>query len=80
MTTMNISLTDDLKQFVEAQVNTHGFTSTSEYLRDLIRKQRDIEKLRSMLLEGFNSGPATLMEPDFFEKMRKRARARAAVK
>lgn len=80
MATMNISLPDDLKIFVDAQVAEHAYGSTSEYLRELIRKQRDIEKLRNLLLEGFNSGPATPMEPDFFEKMRKRARARAVGK
>lgn len=80
MATMNISLPEDLKSFIDEQVAANAYGSTSEYLRDLIRKQRDIEKLRGMLLEGFNSGPATPMEPDFFEKMRERARARTASK
>ena len=50
MTTMNVSLPDELKAFVDQQVAAHGYASTSEYLRDLIRKQRDIEQLRGMLL------------------------------
>ena len=33
MATMNISLSDDLKQFVDQQVAKHAYTSTSEYLR-----------------------------------------------
>ncbi len=80
MATMNISLPDELKQFVDAQVAEHAYGSASEYLRELIRKQRDVEKLRQMLLDGANSGPATPMEPDFFDKMRERAHARAAGK
>ena len=80
MATMNISLPDELKQFIDAQVSEHGYGSTSEYLRDLVRKQRDVEKLRGILLEGASSGPATPMEPDFFDKMRERAHARAAGK
>ena len=48
MATMNISLPDELKQFIDAQVSEHGYGSTSEYLRDLIRKQRDVEKLRGI--------------------------------
>lgn len=80
MATMNISLPDDLKSFIDAQVAEHAYVSTSEYLRELIRKQRDVEMLRNMLLEGANSGPATPMEPDFFENMRKRARGRATGK
>ena len=80
MATMNISLPDELKQFVDEQVNAHGYVSSSEYVRELIRKQRDVEKLRGMLLEGVKSGPATPMEPDFFDKMRERAHARVAGK
>lgn len=77
MATMNISLTDDLKQFVDEQVAEHAFASTSEYLRDLIRKQRDITKLRGMLLEGFNSGPATPADDTFFAELRDIAEGRA---
>ncbi len=80
MATMNISLPDELKQFVDQQVAAGAYGSSSEYLRELIRKQRDVEKLRQMLLDGANSGPATPMEPDFFDKMRERAHARAAGK
>ncbi|WP_127169584.1 type II toxin-antitoxin system ParD family antitoxin [Xanthomonas sp. BRIP62415] len=77
MATMNISLPDELKQFVDQQVQEHAY---SEYLRELIRKQRDVEQLRGLLLDGANSGPAVAMEPDFFDKMRERAQARAASK
>ena len=42
MATMNISLPDELKQFVDAQVAEHAYGSASEYLRELIRKQRDV--------------------------------------
>ncbi len=76
MATMNISLPDDLKSFVDAQVAEHAYGSTSEYLRDLIRKQRDIEKLRGMLLEGLNSGGAEAVSPEMFKKMREEVRER----
>lgn len=76
MATMNISLPHELKQFVDTQVAEHGYTSSSEYLRELIRKQRDAEKLRNALLDGFNSGSATPTAPDFFNGLRDRARKR----
>ena len=58
MSTMNISLPDDMKDWVDAQVRARGFMSASEFIRDLIRQQReDIEALREKLLEGLNSGP-----------------------
>lgn len=69
MATMNISLTDDLKQFVDEQVAEHAYTSTSEYLRDLIRKQRDIAKMRGMLLDGFRSGPGRIADDAFFAQL-----------
>lgn len=78
MATMNISLPDDLKAFVDAQVAEHAYGSSSEYLRELIRKQRDIEKLRGMLLEGANSGPGELVTGDTFLRMREQLRARYA--
>ncbi|WP_028008586.1 type II toxin-antitoxin system ParD family antitoxin [Solimonas flava] len=77
MATMNISLPDELKAFIDEQVAEHAYGSTSEYLRDLIRKQRDIEKLRGMLLEGANSGSGRLADDAFFEEMRERARQRS---
>ncbi len=81
MATMNVSLTDPLKQFVDEEVREGGFSSTSDYVRDLIRqrqRRKAEETLRALLLEGLNSGPATPMEPDFFDKMRERAHARVA--
>ncbi len=76
MATMNISLPDDLKAFVDAQVAEHAYGSSSEYLRELIRKQRDVEKLRGLLMDGLNSGPPVPMEADFFDKLREKARTR----
>ncbi|KLD78617.1 type II toxin-antitoxin system ParD family antitoxin [Xanthomonas hyacinthi] len=80
MATMNISLPDELKQFVDQQVAEHAYGSSSEYMRELIRKHRDVETLRGVLLDGAGSGPATAMEPDFFGTMRQRAQGRAAGK
>ena len=46
MATMNISLTDPLKQFVDEEVREGGYSSTSDYVRDLIR-QRQRSRLKS---------------------------------
>ena len=78
MATMNISLPDELKQFIDAQVSEHGYGSSSEYLRELIRKQRDVEKLRNLLLEGANSGPGELVTEETFKRMREDLRERFA--
>ena len=78
MATMNISLPDELKQFIDAQVSEHGYGSSSEYLRELIRKQRDVEKLRNLLLEGANSGSGELVTEETFKRMREELRERLA--
>ena len=77
MSTMNVSLPEELKAFVDEQVAEQGYASTSEYLRDLIRKQRDIEQLRKMLLEGASSPVVGEMDAAYFDRLRRRARTRA---
>ena len=57
---MNISLTEDLKSFVDLRVKARGYSSYSEYMRDLVRKdeeQAKVDRLRSLLQEGLESGP-----------------------
>ena len=78
MSTMNISLPEELKAFVDQQVAGRGYTSSSEYVRELIRKEQDREKLRGLLLEGLNSGPGRVVDAAYFDELRQRVRERAA--
>jgi len=48
---MNVSLPDELKEFLEAQVYEHGYVSSSEFLRELIRREQDRARLRERLGE-----------------------------
>jgi antitoxin ParD1/3/4 len=57
MGTINISLPDSLKAFVEQQVAQRGYGTSSEYVRELIRKDQDRTTLRSLILEGAASAP-----------------------
>lgn len=77
MSTMNISLPDELKAFVDEQVATRAYGSASEYVRELLRRERDAAQLRALLLEGLASGPAEPLEADYFERWRERIRAHA---
>ncbi len=64
MQTMNISLPDQLKEFVDNQVGSGRYSTVSEYVRDLIRddeKHKVQERLETLLLEGIQSGEATEM-------------------
>ncbi len=49
---MNISLPEPLKAFVERQVAEPGYGTTSEYVRELIRREQERDALRSALLQG----------------------------
>ncbi|HEX2887408.1 type II toxin-antitoxin system ParD family antitoxin [Vineibacter terrae] len=76
MSTMNISLPDALKAFVDEQVAARGYGTSGEYVRELIRKDQDRQKLRSLLLEGAASAPTSPTGETFFEDLRKRVRRR----
>ena len=76
MQTMNISLPDQLKDFVDEQVGSGGYSSVSEYVRDLIRndeKRKAQEKLEALLMEGIQSGEATEMTRRDWDEIRKEA-------
>ena len=74
MTTMNISLPEALKSFVDDQVGARGYGSSSEYVRELIRKDRDRQRLRGLLLEGAASPAAAKADADHFDRLRGRIR------
>ena len=74
MTTMNVSLPDALKAFVDDQVAARGYGTSSEYIRDLIRKDQDRERLRGLLLEGAGSAPAAPADSAYFAGLRDRLR------
>lgn len=76
MSTMNISLPDTLKAFVDQQVNSRGYGTSSEYVRELIRKDQDAQALRAMLLEGARSPAGSHADAGYFQNLRERAAQR----
>lgn len=73
---MNISLPDSLKAFVEEQVARGGYGTSSEYVRELIRKDLDRAALRRLVLDGAASSPAEPADDAYFEGLRARVRHR----
>lgn len=74
MSTMNISLPESLKSFVDEQVSERGYGTSSEYVRELIRKDQQRQQLRELLLAGAASAPGMPATPAYFESLRNRAR------
>ena len=61
MATMNISLPETIKNFIDTQVQERGYSTSSEYVRELIRNdqiRQGEQKLAALMLEGLESGPA----------------------
>lgn len=74
MSTMNISLPDALKSFVDEQVAQRGYGTSSEYVRELIRRDQDRLHLRGLLLAGAASAPGAPADDDYFDSLRDRVR------
>jgi antitoxin ParD1/3/4 len=77
MSTMNISLPDSLKAFVDDQVSRRGYGTSSEYVRELIRKDQDRQQLRGLLLAGATSAPTTQVDEAYFDGLCDRVRKAA---
>jgi antitoxin ParD1/3/4 len=64
MTSLNISLSEPLREWIDAQIKRGRYGNASEYLRDLIRRDQERqaqERLEDLLLEGMKSGPASYL-------------------
>jgi antitoxin ParD1/3/4 len=75
MTSMNISLPQELKEYIEQQTKA-GYSTPSEYVRELIRgdqKMRAKERLDILLLEGLNSGEPMPATPAFWRGLKREA-------
>lgn len=77
MGTMNISLPDAMKEFVDEQVAARGYGTSSEYVRDLIRREQDRLELRQLILDGAASPRTGEADAPYFEGLRNRARGKA---
>ncbi len=77
MSTMNISLPDSMRAFVDEQVESRGFGTSSEYMRELIRKDQERLHLRGLLLAGAQSVPTAPADAKYFASLRQRVLGRA---
>ena len=77
MATMNISLPDQMKDWVEAQAETGRYANSSDYARDLIRRDQEraeqIARLQKLITEGIESGISERSFDEIMEEARRRA-------
>ena len=67
---MNISLGDDLRDFVEREVREGAFSSSSEEVRHLLREKREESQLRAKLVEGLDSLTLEASAEELFQELR----------
>ncbi len=56
MATMNVSLPDPMKDWVEDQVKTGHYSNASDYVRDLIRRDQEYQDKREALIKALIAG------------------------
>jgi antitoxin ParD1/3/4 len=75
MATMNISLPDEMKAFVEDEAVKKGFGTVSEYMRAIIREQQaqqaERARLDALLIEGLESGPSTPLTQEDWDHIKR---------
>ncbi len=79
MATMNVSLPDPMKDWVEGQTKTGRYSNASDYVRDLIRRDQErqmaVAELQALVDEGLASGPAQEFDMDAFLERKREAYA-----
>lgn len=86
MATMTVSLPDPMKDWIEAQVRRGDYASASDYVRDLVRRDRDrrekeltLNELRQKLAASRDSGVSGRTVDDIFAEAQEIARARGLI-
>ncbi len=69
---MNISLPNELKDYVDTRIQTDAYGSSSEYVRDLIRQDRDRQQLRNYILKGIQSPVVGDFDEAYLLKLKQR--------
>jgi antitoxin ParD1/3/4 len=59
----------------DEQVNQGGYGTSSEYVRELIRKDQDRLRLRGLLLAGARSAQTKPVDDAYFDSLRRKAKA-----
>lgn len=73
---MSFALPEELRSYVDERVASGDYGNTSEYLRDLIRRDRQeqtINRLRNLVADGLESGEPVTLTDERVEHLRKKA-------
>ena len=72
MATMNVSLPDPMKAWVERQAESGRYGNASDYIRDLIRKDQErlaaFDQLQAAITKGIESGAPEPFDHEAFKR------------
>jgi len=73
---MSFALPEAMRSYVDQRVRSGQYGNTSEYLRELIRRDQEEQakkRLRELIEEGLNSGPGQKLTPKRAAQLKKQA-------
>ena len=74
MATLNVSLPDEMRRWIDEKVKTGKYANASDYIRDLVRRnQSERDAINLALIEGELSGSSTKNVMDILKEKRSRA-------
>ncbi|MBB4064375.1 type II toxin-antitoxin system ParD family antitoxin [Gellertiella hungarica] len=80
MATMNVSLPDPMKEWVDSQTRTGRYSNASDYVRDLIRRDQEradkLAELQRLIVEGLESGVSARSKEEILKAARDKLAAR----
>lgn len=83
MATMNVSLPDPMKSWVESQAETGKYSNSSDYVRDLIRRDQEraekIAHMQDLVTNALDSGTSKSKPDDIRDRVKKRLKADGAI-
>ena len=71
MSTMNISLPESLKSFVDEQIEGRRYGTSSEYVRELIRRDQARQQMRALLVEGLSAPVVGVVDAKYWKRKRR---------
>jgi antitoxin ParD1/3/4 len=73
--TVSPSLNAEWLSFIDSQVGQEGYETPDDYMRAMLRREREVARVRALLFEGRDSGPGEVADEAYFERQRERIRS-----
>lgn len=73
---MSFALPESMREYIDARVRSGDYGNTSEYLRELIRRDQDQQaaaRFRNLIADGLASGPGRDVDDQVIAELRDRA-------